>query len=632
MNILTQLCGFCLLMVVLVFYVSHRRIHIKTARAFKFFWLITLLNVILDIISIVLLTHRDSVPDGIVFFECKLYLVSIVWEIFATILYLSVDVVEKRKRGRLIVIIYSIIAGVVSVVDFFLPIYSHISGIYDIYTYGPAVVTIYVLAGVSFLVAIFIVLLNKNVVNPRRRKVMWIWIAMWLAAAITQFLDNSILIISYAETIGVIVIYLCLENPEAHIDRESGMFNRDAFHLYMHQHIVSKSKYGLLGLNYSLGAGDNISSDSENSIQKEIATYLLSIPSAEVFRTGESDYVIVFEEPQEAERVLKNMIVRFERPWGKDNIRMVMPYWFLVKNPDLITAEEDLEEVFKYCNVQRNNVLGNNLMMVDEAVMDTIRQKRNAEAMLISAIKEDRVEVFYQAIYSTKSYKFASAEALVRIRDENGELVPPMKFIPVAEETGLIIKLGEMVFEKVCRFISEKNPMQYGLEYVEVNLSVVQCGYEKLASKFIDIMKRYDINPKCINLEITETASLVERKTLLKNMNELIDYGIEFSLDDFGTGHSNLNYIVDMPVSIVKFDRAMIQSYFSSNKAKYVMDAAMHMVHGIGLYIVAEGIETEEQYSSMEKLGIAYIQGYYFSKPVPEKEFITFIEVKNGPF
>lgn len=108
-----------------------------------------------------------------------------------------------------------------------------------------------------------------------------------------------------------------------------------------------------------------------------------------------------------------------------------------------------------------------------------------------------------------------------------------------------------------------------------------------------------------------------------------MDYGVRFSLDDFGTGQSNLNYIVDMPVDIVKFDRDMTNAYFENGKAKYVMDAAMHMVQGMNLEIVSEGIETREQYETMEELGISYIQGYYFSKPLSERQFLQFISAKQ---
>ena len=186
-----------------------------------------------------------------------------------------------------------------------------------------------------------------------------------------------------------------------------------------------------------------------------------------------------------------------------------------------------------------------------------------------------------------------------------------------------------MVFKKVCQFITSKYPENYGLKYIEVNLSTIQASYEFLADSFIEIMEWYNVDPSMINLEITESGSIYEKKLLLDNMNKLIDYGVNFSLDDFGTGNSNLNYVVDMPVELVKFDRDMIVSYFENGKAKYVMEAAMHMIHGLQLKIVSEGIETKEMLETMEKLGISYIQGFYFSRPIPEDDFISFINEKN---
>ena len=179
-------------------------------------------------------------------------------------------------------------------------------------------------------------------------------------------------------------------------------------------------------------------------------------------------------------------------------------------------------------------------------------------------MEKDWVEVYYQPIYSTRERCFTSAEALVRIRDEKGEIVPPGIFIEVAEQNGLILRLGEMVFEKVCRCVKEHDIEQYGLHYIEINLSVVQCSYEQLAEDYIKIMEKYNIPSEFINLEITESASMEAKRILLNNMRSLMDYGVRFSLDDFGTGQSNLNYIVDMPVDIVKFDKDMTNAYFEN--------------------------------------------------------------------
>ena len=264
------------------------------------------------------------------------------------------------------------------------------------------------------------------------------------------------------------------------------------------------------------------------------------------------------------------------------------------------------------------------IVIDDNIIRDTYKEE-DVERMIMESIENQRVEVFYQPIYSTISKTFESAEALMRIRRDDGTVIMPGEFIEVAEKRGSILQLGTQVFEAVCKFVEEHDMEEMGLHYIEVNLSAVQCGYKNLAQEFIETMKVHRVDPKYINLEITESASVRNEKVFLDNLYTLKEYGVKFSLDDFGTGQSNLNYIVAMPVDIVKFDRGMTLSYFENAKAKYVMDAAMMMIKGMNLKIVSEGIESKEQLEVMEELGIQYIQGYYFSKPLPQNKFVEFI-------
>ena len=338
----------------------------------------------------------------------------------------------------------------------------------------------------------------------------------------------------------------------------------------------------------------------------------------------------LFDNSEQMERAYNIINNRFQKEWLEDanNVTSVslQPYYVLVPTGKVADSADEMLGFLRYFRAHCMDNPENHINIIDE---NSVAKKRERDAMLgtiLKAMEEDRVEVFFQPIYATDTKKFVSAEALVRIRREDGSIIPPGLFIPIAEETGLIVKLGERVFEKVCRFITEHAPEQYGVEYIEINLSVVQCEAKSLAKCYSDIMDKYKINPAFINLEITESASIVMRKTLLDNMKALISYGVSFSLDDFGNGQSNLNYIVDMPVNIVKFDREMSQAFFRDEKAKYVMNAAMQMIHGMKLKIVSEGIESEEQYLAMEELSIDYIQGYYFSKPLPETAFLAFLQ------
>jgi EAL domain-containing protein (putative c-di-GMP-specific phosphodiesterase class I) len=233
--------------------------------------------------------------------------------------------------------------------------------------------------------------------------------------------------------------------------------------------------------------------------------------------------------------------------------------------------------------------------------------------------------MYYQPIYNISEGKFSSMEALVRIKDENGKLIMPGDFIEYAEKNGMILTLGEMVFRKVCEFVRQSKIEDYGIEYIEVNLSVVQCMQDDLAKDFKNIMAEYGIPPHRINLEITETAAINTRYTLEKNMDDLIAYGTSFSLDDYGSGYSNLTYMVGMPLKIIKIDRSITIAYDSSEKARVATEYTVDMVHRLGMEIVVEGIETEEQYLNFKKLGVEYIQGYYFSKPLPKERVLNYV-------
>lgn len=253
-------------------------------------------------------------------------------------------------------------------------------------------------------------------------------------------------------------------------------------------------------------------------------------------------------------------------------------------------------------------------------------QRKETEKVLKWAIEHDAIQVYYQPIYSIRKNHIQALEALVRIVDQDGRLYMPDSFIPIAEENGMILPLGNSVLSKTCDFMNQEQLSLLGIDYVDVNLSVIQCMQKDLADVFLDIMADRGIPPSQVCLEITETAALQSENILLDNMKKLIRAGTSFSLDDYGTGYSNLSYVMNLPVKVIKFDKKMVRSYFSNQKSAIVMRYEVAMLHELGLSIVAEGVESKEQYSAMKELGIDYIQGYYFSKPISSKEIIQYLK------
>jgi len=633
MNIYTQCCGILLLLVLVWMYRHQKRLHLNTGKAFLLALTVALCSLVLDALSVVMISNMDSLPLPFVKFSCKAYLSSLVAVALCTVCYICTDIYSKRIQYYKMVNLNVLISFAAIVLICVLPISIYNDPVRgEVYTYGPSVLTAYIAAVFYLLLNLILLVWKKSVIRVSRRRAMAFWMLIWIGGALIQFFHNEMLIVGFASSIGIMVLYIKLENPEVNLDRQTGLFNHTALNRYVRQLSYRSRHFSVVLLAMEHAFYKNISKESKESeaaAEMEMIKYLSSMEGAMVFKTAGDEIMLLFESEQKAEECMAVLRKRFEDGWGKDKSVFQRPLWIYLPDSSVMHDVRDVLHLIKYVRQNNKELLENGYLRIDKGIADEMYRTREMERTIFNAMEQNWITVYYQPIYSTEENCFTSAEALVRITDQDGRIVPPYDFVWVAEKNGMMLRLGEMIFEKVCQFIRDTNPEQYGLKYIEVNLSAIQCAYERFADNYIAIMEKYGIRPDFINLEITETATMGAKKIALENMRKLIEYGVSFSLDDFGTGESNLNYIVEMPVNIVKFDRTMINSYFENGKAKYVMDAAMHMIQGMGLEIVSEGIETKEMYDTMCSLGIQHIQGYYFSKPIPEREFLEFIKAKK---
>ena len=629
MNIKVQACGIVLLLVILFFYVRRRKINMNTEKAFLRLLLFTLCGLVLDILSLFALNYSSVIDEFFVDLVCKIYLVSLITLGYSALLYVTVDVYNRDSFYTKLFWFSTAFMMLGDAMVLYLPIEKELSNPAAVYTYGPSVVATYLYTLSFLLISLLVLVRGRRLMDNRRFSAVIIWMGLWIVAALIQFFNKKLLLVGYSGAIGMMVIYLKLENPELSLDGQSGMFNQDALSRYLDELYKSGKSFAVLEMLIVRRIEHYTSEEEEWQVREEVVNYLTNIPKCHVFHINENDIVFVFQNASLAEEYQRILAGRFEFGWGTYGDNYLTPAWVMMPHGNTLNRAKDVMPVLRYARRHSSKFTSGDIVVADEVTAASMYDERHMESLIENAIENDRVEVFYQPIYSVKKQKFTAAEALVRIRNEEGKIVPPGSFIEVAENNGMIMQLGEIVFEKVCRFLRDDKPMRYGLEYIEVNLSAVQCSYQHLANNYIRIMEKYDIDPEWINLEITESASMGEKHVFMGNMAKLLAYGATFSLDDFGTGQSNLNYIVEMPVEIVKFDRSMIVSYFENGRAKYVMDAAIYMIRGMNLPIVSEGIETEEQLDTMKKLGISYIQGFYFSKPLPKDDFVNYLSKNN---
>ena len=246
-----------------------------------------------------------------------------------------------------------------------------------------------------------------------------------------------------------------------------------------------------------------------------------------------------------------------------------------------------------------------------------LSKQMNMESDLRHAVKEKQFVLYYQPKVDLASEKITGAEALIRWNHPTKGMIPPSEFIPLAEETGLIIPMTEWVLEEACRQIQKWKTDGFSNLKMGVNISS-DLFKKDLFGMVINLLEKTDLHPSDLELEITESSMQIPQLTIpiLKKIKML---GVSLSIDDFGTGYSSLAYLRDFPINSLKIDRSFVEEISTSGGA--IIEMIINMATYLQVSVIAEGIETRDQLLFLKKLGCDEGQGYFFSRPVPANEF-----------
>lgn len=362
-----------------------------------------------------------------------------------------------------------------------------------------------------------------------------------------------------------------------------------------------------------------------NYLLRQVVDYFRRLySSAIVYRLKEDIFVIKFKASDEKSlnKVKDKLSARLAADWHSGDINTK-----LISSAVVVCVPEDVKDENEFLSISRLIV---NAKLTPGAIF-TLDEfgKQDKEVEILAAVKKatknKTFKVYYQPIYDTKKKKIVAAEALIRLIDDELGFISPEIFIPLAEREGYILEIGRFVFEEVCRFYSESKLKNRGIDYIEVNLSAIQCMHSELANEFIEIMQEHGLTFDQINFEITETSAMDSNIAVTQNMNCFVDNGVDLSLDDYGTGYSNLSYLYHLPFSFVKIDKSILWSAEKNEKASITLENIFKMAKNLSMKIVVEGVETEEHIKKLLNLECDYFQGYYFSKPVPGKDFVDYV-------
>ncbi|MCR4588022.1 MAG: EAL domain-containing protein [Lachnospiraceae bacterium] len=456
-----------------------------------------------------------------------------------------------------------------------------------------------------------------------------------IVGVLIQFLFPEVCLELFFEAVGLSAIVGSVENYEQIVDQTTRLYNPDTFQRDTEQLRLAGTKHSIIlfricnyrVLSSSIGFEPmnrlfrGIGSWMKSNFRNRYSMYYLEhglfamIVYRKNVRTGEADQAMLqIKQALSAAHTISGIAIPIEADI------------FLIHMPEDAKSVEEAVELVEIIESPRSE----GVRIFKEKDLAYYRRFLQVEDAVRRGLTNKNLKVYYQPIYDAQSGRFRSAEALARLEDEKLGFIPPDEFIHVAEKTGLIFDVGEKIFRLVCKDMHSQDFKRSGIEFVEINLSPVQCMKDKLCEEYQKIMEEFQIPPEQINLEITESTAEKSQAMFRKAYTELQQLGLTFALDDYGSGVSNLTSLIEMNYSIIKIDRSLLWNADNNPEGEMILSNIINMIHGLNLHIVAEGVETAQQEAYLTEHNVKYLQGFYYSKAVPFGEFIRFCKRFNG--
>lgn len=500
-----------------------------------------------------------------------------------------------------------------------------------VYHHGDYIFLFIIFSTLYILSDIYLVIKERKYLSNFQLFIVIIYSVFMIFVMYESAINWTRLLYNFICTASTLFIFFSFENPTSFRDKEMEMFNRTGFNLIAKEKLLNGEPYRIisfqiLGLEYLT---KTIGLENRNQLMKMISDLLyVACGKIPLYRLSRSKIAIIVPDDEETvQKYMKKIKYVFENPFRIEDFRIPLKIRMtnLACPRQSKSVDEAIDIIEKILKSMKKMETGT-VLIADDKILEKTTREHKVKEVLKNAIQNDDLYVVYQPIYSTEKKRFVTAEALIRIKDTELGYIGPDEFIPIAEHNGLILQIGETVFRKVCQFIIKEKIWEKGIEYIHVNLSVIQCMQESLYSQLFEIMDEYGVEYKYINLEVTETSAAASSEVLKSNMNKMIEKNVFFALDDFGTGFSNMSTLIKYPFKTIKLDKSIIDTAFDDEKAKIILTNTIKMVKKLNMQIVAEGVESKTQLDELIKMGCNFIQGYYFSKPLKQNDFLELLK------
>ena len=432
-------------------------------------------------------------------------------------------------------------------------------------------------------------------------------------------------------SINSLLLFLTIEDEKDLLNPGTKVYNRDALISHMNKALNAKRPFTVILI--KLGNIRSLISilgiDVINGLMAEIADYLeqLMIDRRYIYDCNHYTFAIVFIEKNTSrvKDVIKSIEEKFHDDWIYNGMSVPLTIVMGVVNVplDLRTVDSLLMLVD---NTEEN--LYERFSVIKETQLNFLTRGEAIESCIRKAIEENSLQVYYQPIWDCRKNNIHSAEAFIRLKDKALESVPVEDIISVAEKSGTIRNLGINLINSACDFMISSAARNLKLDYVSLNISIVQSLQRDLPFIFREALESHGLRPDFIHLDIKETSSIMTTSSAVQNILRLRDMGFSLALDHFGTINSNPSSIFILGFSAIKIDRSVLNKSDFSDSARIFMKNIIRMFKEMGMDVTVSGVESKEQKDFVTECGADFCQGYYFAPPMPEKEFVRYCQLQ----
>lgn len=460
-----------------------------------------------------------------------------------------------------------------------------------------------------------------------------------LCFIVVQLIVPQVILTGTAAFTTMLILFLYLQNQRLVGDELTGLLNRKMFISMLSTVAKSGRHFAILiislrdfkNVNMRFGTGNG------DKLLCLVAKYLSTLVSPrQLYRFSGDEFALLLREaPNEsAEAVIEKLQHRFTRVWPLDGLECLLNVNFaVVRCPEAGKDADTLMSAIDYTLMGTKLQPNSDVFYYQATVREAHLRRREVAKLLKKAVENDEMIVYYQPIWSCKTQRFTQAEALLRMKPTPIGSLYPDEFIPIAEESGIIVEMTYQVLEKVCATIAALDALQderVRLESISVNFSFVQFMQPHVEQRIMAILDRYSVSPSRIKIELTERVLVGDLPLVSSFMSRMHQQGLRFELDDFGTGFSNLSTLLALPLDVIKLDKSLVWSAMRHDERNDFMRCLVHGLHAIHISVIAEGVETEAHKNNIISFGCSAIQGFYFCKPMPQEQMIVFLRDKKN--